>query len=482
MRTFEHKTGSGRKVVVIEVKGTMMRVIETKADGSVIRKEKELKDERLARSASDGLARELKARGFVERTSSATPRKAKPARKQAAVAETPALALGIDGVAPDLLEEDDGEPVEDAVLPRLATAPASAGEMSTGEAPKKKKKSGRKKKRKKKGNEDGLDKRVVAAVIGVGALVVVGAIFLMYDAFLKPPVLAGNWQGSRVEYETGGPMSYSQYGLILDEQNRAALTLQEQFTFLGTYMCKGNLLTLNLKDDEGNSSTQEYKITLGRATLDLYDPSSGKKVVQLVRFREKAEVGGGKTPPPAAPTNLASGAANADADQRLASVSFSPKDGAFRLRYPPGWKSETGSRPDNTYSWARFTKGSAKIQVYADVAGSLMSGSDIGGQYEEGSELAPVHNAHLQYKRTVSDEYSDYKESEPTLFKGSTLGEGRIATFTASGGGLFGSQLRGYRVTLLTGNRRITVLCESPGDEFKKHEPTFLAVSRSLSR
>jgi hypothetical protein len=70
----------------------------------------------------------------------------------------------------------------------------------------------------------------------------------------------------------------------------------------------------------------------------------------------------------------------------------------------------------------------------------------------------------------------------PTLFKGSRLGEGRLATFTASGGGLFGSKLRGYRVTLLTNDRRVTVLCHAPVAEFPKLKPTFLAVCRSLAR
>jgi hypothetical protein len=232
------------------------------------------------------------------------------------------------------------------------------------------------------------------------------------------------------------------------------------------------------------TSERDYKVSLGRATLDLFDPTSGKKVVQLIRFHEPPVVGGG-TPPPSAPKDLAAvapGEVDRAADERLASVEFSPKDGAFRLRYPAGWESETGSRADNLYSWARFTKGSAKIQVFADVKGSLMSGSATAGQHEEGSELAPVHTAHTEYQKTAAEEYSDYKESEPTLFKGAPLGEGRIAAFSASTGGLLGSKVRGYRVTLLTNDRRISVLCQCPPGELAKLKPTFLAVCRSLTR
>src|SRR5262249_38735221 len=135
-----------------------------------------------------------------------------------------------------------------------------------------------------------------------------------------------------------------------------------------------------------------------------------------------------------------------------------------------------------TYSWAAFAHESAKIQVHADIKGSLMSGSDSTRQHEEGSESAPVHVAHELYKKTAAEELSDYNESEPAVFKGSPLGEGRISVFTPSGGGLYGSRLRGYHVTLLTNDRRVSILCQCPEKEFAKLKPTFLAVCRSLSR
>ncbi len=111
-----------------------------------------------------------------------------------------------------------------------------------------------------------------------------------------------------------------------------------------------------------------------------------------------------------------------------------------------------------------------------------MSGSDSAQPQPEGSEYAPVQTTHELYKKTISEEFSDYKESKPVLFKGSRLGEGRLSTFTASGGGLFGGKLRGYRITHLTNDRRVTFLCQCPEKEFEALKPTFLAVCRSLSR
>ena len=244
-------------------------------------------------------------------------------------------------------------------------------------------------------------------------------------------------------------------------------------------------LKLKFKDEEGETSEREYKIVLGRATLDLKEPETGKLIVQLIRFREPPVVGQAKAGRPAAPTDVGPkdvDKGDASGDAKLASVEFSPKDDAFKLKYPQGWESDTGSRPDNTYSWAKFTKDSATIQVYADISGSLMSGADSAGQYEEGSELAPVHRAHEIYEKTASEEFSDFVDSKPTLFKGSQMGEGRISIFTASAGGLFGSKLRGYHVTLLSRDRRVTILCHCPEKEFPNLKPTFLAVCRSFAR
>jgi hypothetical protein len=495
MRTFTLGPATDRKVVVIEVDGPRMRVSQIKPDGTTKRSEKELPSEAEARTACEKMAQELAARGYVERPPSGTlkTRNAKPARPAPAAAKPAARAPEPEkSNLPLMLREDEAA---DPVLPRLADAPAA---RAADGAPKKKKKAGGKKKKKMKaGSGDALDKRVLAGIGAVGVVCVALLGYMAYDAFLKPPTIVGTWAGSMIDFEIGKPIIHSEYRLVLDENHRAALTLQEKFTSVGTYTVNGDRLKLTLKEqldekdkgeegEEGSSSEREYKIKLGRATLDLYDPSTGKQMVQLIRFREPPVVGGaGAGAPGAAPKGLVVGDVNkADkaAEDSMVSVAFSPKDNAFKLRHPKGWEAETGSRPDNTYSWATFTQGSAKVQVFADVTGSLMSGAPADGQYEEGSELAPVHRAHEQYRKTISEEFSDYQEGKPSLFKGAGLGEGRIAVFTASGGGLFGSKVRGYRVTLLTNDRRVTVLSQCPEADFGKYKPTFLALSRSLSR
>jgi hypothetical protein len=461
--------------VVIELDGRCMTVVRIMPDGSTKRTEQTLGTEAGARAASDQLARELIARGYKEKVG----RSVTQAKAAAWAAEVADRQPGIDEIDGSSLFDEVEASVATAspVVPRLSETAVANPEIEV--APKKKKASG-KKKRKNVESDDALDKRVLA---GIGAVVAVFFGFfgyMTYDAFLKPSTIIGTWRGSLLEHEVSRKLSHTRYDLILDEQKRASLTLQEKYTTTGTYSVKGNVLKLSLKDEDGLPDDREYKFVLGRRTLDLNDPTTGELSVQLLRFEDKPVIGG-KRPAPKAPTDLGDG--NTDNDARLASVEMSPKDTAFKIRYPQDWDHDTGSRPDNTYSWCKFTKDNAQIDVHADIKGSLMSGSDSRREpQEEGSETAPVHVAHELYKKTVAEGFNDYNESKPAVFKGSKLGEGRISEFTAKSGGLFSSRLRGYHVTLLTNDRRVSVICQCPEKEFAQYKPTFLAVCRSLSR
>ncbi len=477
MRRFSLATSAGRKIVVIDVTGTLMSVVQMGSDGSSKRNEKELGSEQAALAASDRMASELIARGFVEQvnrgSASSGKARAKPRASAEPQPEAPERSFLFEDVAPPVAT---AEPV----LSRLS-APAAAASQNGSAVKKKKKKGGKKKKA---ANPDALDKRVLAGAGAFVALLLGFFGYMIYDGFFSPPTIVGTWRGSMIEFETGKPIIHTRYDLILDEKKNASMTLQEKETSVGTYTFKGDRLKLTFKNDDGDSTETQYKIVLGRSTLDLLDPETGKLAVQLIRFREPPVVARKSEPAPA-PSDLGAGDAgkvDKAADERLATVEFSPKDNAFKIRHPQGWKSETGSRPDNMYSWATFSRDSARIRVIADIKGSLMSGSDSAGPQPEGSELAPVHVAHELYKKTAAEEYSDFSESKPAVFKGSQLGEGRLSVFTAAGEGLFGSKLRGYHVTLLTRDRRITVLCDGPEKDFAALKPTFLAVCRSLSR
>ncbi|WP_337177125.1 hypothetical protein [Paludisphaera sp.] len=482
MRRFSHGDGAVRKVVVIELHGRTMVVMKVKPDGSSTRQEQALPSDAAASAVADKLAAELLSHGYREHggkkpaPATAAANGGRPAAKPRPVAPPPPPEP--DG--PDIFA--DLEPVESSAPPlaRLAPLPDAAAPATT----KKKKKTGKKKKAAK--NPDALDKRVLGAVAAVALAIVGGAGYMAYDILLKPASIIGVWKGSMVEHEIGQSLTHTAYALTLDGARHASLSINDKGVGDGTYSVKKDRLTLKLKDEEGEEFERSYKFKVDTAALSLIDPDSGKLLVDLVRqFHAPESPAAGKAKAAAAAKDLADDgdrAANPDAERALASVEMSAKDGAFRLRHPPGWETQTGGKADNTYSYILLDKGAAKITVYADITGSLISGADSANaaDFEEGSPFAPVHKAHEHYAKSGTEELGEYQESEPEVFKGTGFGEGRLSVFTASAG-MFGGKLKGYHATVLNRDRRISVLAYGPAEDFPKLRATYLAVCRSLS-
>jgi predicted DNA-binding WGR domain protein len=494
MRTLVLGTGSDRKFVIIEVQGARMTVTNGKADGTTRKNAKDLSSEQAALSAADLLARELTGRGYVERSSAPTAGAKSATRgpgvdyKPKAPAPTPVTEVfeDDDDGSPYLVEDD--EPAQAEVvqpLQRLATTPPSGTSASETAKPKKNKSKKKKKKRK-----DGEPKDWTFIVGGSAAgVLLLGLIGYLIAPFFAPATLYGTWQGSRVEYEPSQAMTYTHYRLTLDTKKNAVLTLQQEDTSSGSFSTKGDLLVLHLKGDDPDDGPSDvsFRYRLSGSTLELFEPEKGgKSLVKLIKMSETDAIGGGGAgAEPAGKVAAAapkiSDAADPAADAKLAETEFTAKDGAFSLRPPKGFEAKGGSRPDNTYSWAEFNKGGLRVRIDADVTGSLMNDITAPGASDPDNAYPPVASAHDQNKRKVAEEYTDYKESDGVPFNGSKLGEARIATFTASGGGLiFSPNLKGHRVTFLTGQRRITLMGQAPEDEWKDFEPILLAVARSM--
>ena len=109
------------------------------------------------------------------------------------------------------------------ILQRLSSAPGARS--STDDSQQKKKKKGGKKKKKAQSSE-ALDKRVLAGVAAVGIAFIGVIAFVVYDAFLKPPTIVGVWRGGLVEHEISRSLTLTEYDLVLDDQKRAALSIQ----------------------------------------------------------------------------------------------------------------------------------------------------------------------------------------------------------------------------------------------------------------
>ena len=178
MRRFTLGTTTDRKIVVIDLNGTHLSVVQMMPDGTTKRKEQELSSEAAARSAADQLASQLISKGYIEQVAGGS-----KAARSAAAASQPATAKSKQAASAWADEDDDGSPLYNLadddtaaaapapVLSRLPAAPEKA--TATEVKPKKKKKSGGKKKKKGQ-SADGLDKRVLAGVGAVGVLLLAG--------------------------------------------------------------------------------------------------------------------------------------------------------------------------------------------------------------------------------------------------------------------------------------------------------------------
>jgi hypothetical protein len=159
-------------------------------------------------------------------------------------------------------------------------------------------------------------------------------------------------------------------------------------------------------------------------------------------------------------------------------VAYNSPDGRFSCDYPKGWEASGGGKAESPMSWAKFTSGNAEIRVDTDLAGSLHADIAKSGAAMSGDAEPPVAKIHPMGIRHMKDEYGNYEERDAKSFKSKGFGEGRKAIFIASGG--LGGKTFGYRATLLSGDRRITIITACPATNWQILKPAFDKVVESL--
>jgi hypothetical protein len=176
-------------------------------------------------------------------------------------------------------------------------------------------------------------------------------------------------------------------------------------------------------------------------------------------------------------------------------TAYTAPDKAFKCMAPAGWEASSSSS-QAVMSGAVFHKGSAVIDITADLQGSLMgdivrppampTGDLPPGAAPPGMERAvkelqkpPVEKLHEMGRKEVAETMSHYEE-QPMKTMQSGLGDARYSEFTA-GGGVFSEKIHGYRVTILGGERRVTVICRCPESDWSTLQPAFAKVVGSLT-
>ena len=163
-------------------------------------------------------------------------------------------------------------------------------------------------------------------------------------------------------------------------------------------------------------------------------------------------------------------------------VTYHSTDGRFDCDCPKGWETDGDGKPDSPNCWAKLTSGNAIINVTADFAGSLfgdIAKAGAGGGFGQPVE-APVARVHPMGQRAMKEEFNNYQERDAVAFQSKGLGEGRRSIFVADQS--LGGKVYGYRATLLSGDRRITIVCSCPATNWKELKPAFERVTASLRR
>jgi hypothetical protein len=181
-------------------------------------------------------------------------------------------------------------------------------------------------------------------------------------------------------------------------------------------------------------------------------------------------------------------------------TAYTASDKAFACQAPQGWETvSSGSGGMN--SGALFKNGDAKIDITADLAGSLVgdiaAASDraAGGVDSAGGGISlpgvpgmevgkarkpPVEKLHDAGKKSLAEKYGNYEE-QPMKSVQTSLAEGRFSEFTGGGGNPFSPKVHGYRVTMLPSDRRVTVIAVCRETDWNTLKPAFETTITSLA-
>ena len=158
---------------------------------------------------------------------------------------------------------------------------------------------------------------------------------------------------------------------------------------------------------------------------------------------------------------------------------YNCKDGNFKISYPAGWQVQSSGK--GRYASARFTSGKALISVKTSLAGSLFGSMAETGVLKvthpnQPVRRSPVTSVHLMEKESFQ-ENEGVEEEDPMKIQ-TGLGEGQKSEF--HGSNAFGAETHGYRVTTLSRDYRIRVVCKCPASEWESLQPAFDKVIESV--
>ncbi len=166
-------------------------------------------------------------------------------------------------------------------------------------------------------------------------------------------------------------------------------------------------------------------------------------------------------------------------------VLFNPKSYASMLscEVPQDWKQQIGGGQNIGPIMVRFTDGRLSVEICENLTIHGIRETAVAMRQKPDSRrdasLAELIHEHQRQK--ASEKFKSYSEEPRSRgIKTKGFGEGQLSDFTATEG-IFGTEVRGCRATVLNPLRQFTVTCKCPPSLFQDAKPVFEKVISTMN-
>ncbi len=158
---------------------------------------------------------------------------------------------------------------------------------------------------------------------------------------------------------------------------------------------------------------------------------------------------------------------------------YTALDGSFVCDRPVGWKTKEAGSPGGSRAMVTFESDKVVIEVESDASKLLTANSNVANPYAAtpfAKVLPLVEQMHQKDVAQWMDALPNFKDTKAEPFD-SKFGDARVSEWTASKGNI---KLHGYRATMASSDREISVFCLTPERNWKILEPAFQRIITSV--
>jgi hypothetical protein len=166
-------------------------------------------------------------------------------------------------------------------------------------------------------------------------------------------------------------------------------------------------------------------------------------------------------------------------------VLFNPKSYASMLscEVPQDWKQQIDGGQNIGPIIVRFTDGRLSVEIceHLTVHGIRETAVAMRQKPDSRRDASLAELIHEHQRQQASEKFKSYSEEPRSRgIKTKGFGEGQISDFTATDG-MFGTEVRGCRATVLNPLRQFTVTCKCPPSLFQDAKPVFEKVISTMN-